>query len=264
MLTFLKLGGSLITDKRQESTFRPSVMNRLSTEIASALKENPDFKLIIGHGSGSFGHMVANKYNTINGVSSSTEWRGFAKVATIASELNYLVANSLKEADLPIWRIQPSASALAHDGKIIDMSIRSIEQAIIQNLIPLVYGDVSLDEVRGGTIISTETILSYLIQKLPIKRIILLGEVDGVFDQSGNVIPHITPSNFESYKSALKGSDGVDVTGGMLTKVSDMLHLVKRYDGLSIVICNGKTTGETQQVLSGEQSIGTLITTDNN
>ena len=260
MLTFLKLGGSLITNKRQESTFRPSVMNRLSTEIALALKTNPDMRLLIGHGSGSFGHMIANKYNTINGVSSSKEWRGFAEVATIASELNYLVAQSLKEAGLPIWRIQPSASALAHDGKIIDMSIRSIDKALANNLIPLVYGDVAIDEVRGGTIISTETILSYLIQKLPITQIVLLGEVDGVFDQSAHIIPHITPSNFENYKSALKGSDGVDVTGGMLTKVSDMLSLAKHYAGLKIVICNGKIIGEAQRVLSGEQGIGTLIT----
>ena len=59
MLTFVKLGGSLITDKRVENSFRAEAAARVAAEIQSALAQNPDLRLLIGHGSGSFGHVAA-------------------------------------------------------------------------------------------------------------------------------------------------------------------------------------------------------------
>lgn len=259
MVTFLKLGGSLITDKRVEQSFRVDVMARLAQEIKLALDENPDQKLIIGHGSGSFGHFEAKKHGTMAGVHTQDEWRGFAKVSTIASKLNYLVANALDEAQLPILRLQPSASAICADGVIQNLAVNSIESALTHGLIPLVHGDVAYDTVRGGTIISTETILTYIAQYIPITRIILLGEVDGVYDASGTVIPSITSNNFEQYKPILGGSGGVDVTGGMITKVADMLTLAETVQGLKIHICSGLKQGLLTETLLGKSDIGTTI-----
>ena len=56
MLVFLKLGGSLITDKRVENSFRESVAARVAAEVNSALQQDETLQLLIGHGSGSFGH----------------------------------------------------------------------------------------------------------------------------------------------------------------------------------------------------------------
>ncbi len=64
MLTFLKLGGSLITDKDSPHTARPEILRRLADEIVAARQSNPAMQLLIGHGSGSFGHMPAKKYGT--------------------------------------------------------------------------------------------------------------------------------------------------------------------------------------------------------
>lgn len=73
MLTFVKLGGSLITDKRGEQAYRAEVMARTAAEIAQAYAtERP---LLIGHGSGSFGHVAAQKYGTAQGVRTPEEWR---------------------------------------------------------------------------------------------------------------------------------------------------------------------------------------------
>ena len=47
MLTFLKLGGSLITDKCVEASFQEVVTRRLADEIQAALNENPDLNLVI-------------------------------------------------------------------------------------------------------------------------------------------------------------------------------------------------------------------------
>ncbi len=259
MITLVKLGGSLITDKTIRASFREDAMQRIAQEIAGAIAQQPTMPLIIGHGSGSFGHFEAKQHNTMAGVQTPEQWRGFASVATIAAELNYLVAKVLHAAGLPIFRVQPSASAIAQDGNITQMALGNIESALARQLIPLVYGDVAFDAVRGGTIISTETIFTYLVEHLPVSRILLLGEVDGVYDLQQQVIPNITPANFEAIKPALGGSAGVDVTGGMLTKVEDMLALTQAKSALSILIFNGKTPGLLQSALLHQPILGTRI-----
>ncbi len=259
MLIFVKLGGSLLTDKTVESSFREDVAQRISRELKSALDTHSDLQILLGHGSGSFGHFAAKRYNTIAGVHSAEEWQGFANVATAASALNYLIASALHANNIPVWRIQPSASAISENGVLKHLETQPITTALQQGLMPLVYGDVSLDTARGGTIISTETIFFYLAQHLPVKQVLLLGEVDGVYDQNGVVIPHITPANFQEIASALGGSAGIDVTGGMETKVSDMLSLTQKVPGLEIRIMSGTQPGLLEKTLLGEASPGTVI-----
>jgi len=261
MHTLIKLGGSLITDKRVENSFNADIMHRLAHEIAQAQKIAPT-SLIIGHGSGSFGHFAAHKYGTMTGVSTPENWRGYAEVARVASQLNTLVLEVLIGVGLPILKLQPSASALCHDGELIQMALNPLITALQNGLVPLVYGDVSLDEVRGGTIISTETIMTYLSKNLPVKRVLLLGEVDGVLDGDGQVIPRITPNTLINYQSVLGGSYGTDVTGGMFAKVRDMVNLVKERPHLSIHILNGQVTNRLLYTLTDDLQTGTLITND--
>jgi isopentenyl phosphate kinase len=260
MLVFIKLGGSLITDKNIESSFREDVMQRLANEIVRAMQKSSELQLIIGHGSGSFGHFIAKKHNTADGVSTDEQWRGMGEVATIAARLNYLVTNSLYRAGAPIFRIQPSASAIARDGQLIEMALRPIEEVIKHNVIPLVYGDVSIDEIRGGTIISTETILSYLARHLPIKQVLLLGETEGVYDLEGNIIPEITPQNITQVEQSLGGSGGTDVTGGMRSKVLEMLTLAKSFPDLTIRIMDGRLPHLLYEFLTAKNHPVTLIT----
>ena len=196
MRTFVKLGGSLITDKKAQKAFRQETAVRLAKEIQLALEHQPNLELLLGHGSGSFGHFEANKHNTIDGVHTGDQWQGFAQVASVAAELNALVAQTLQSAGIPIFRIQPSASARAQDGKLIHMNIENIQRILEHGLVPLIYGDVAFDTIRNGTIISTETIFTYLVGKLYPERIILVGEVDGVYNQAGDVIPEISPRQF--------------------------------------------------------------------
>ncbi len=259
MVTLLKIGGSLITNKKQRSTLRPEILEQLAKEIRFALDEQPNLRLIIGHGSGSFGHFEANEHNTINGVSTKEQWQGFASVSRIAAELNYRVASAFADNGILVFRVQPSASAIAREGMIQTMEIQPIIRAVDNGLIPLVYGDVAFDDILGGTIVSTETVFRYLTSKLPVQRILLLGEVDGVYDNHGDVIPQITPKNFEDIQLALKGSDGVDVTGGMLTKVQDMLQLAMQAPYPDVFILNGKIKNRVADALLGNDVLATHI-----
>ncbi|QPC81235.1 hypothetical protein G4Y79_16160 [Phototrophicus methaneseepsis] len=259
-ITLIKLGGSLITDKNVQSSYKADVVARLAREMKAAQQAQPDLSLVIGHGSGSFGHFEAKKHNTIAGVHTPEEWYGFTRVAVAASQLSQYVAETLLDAELPVFRVQPSASVVSDEGVIQQMALHNIRTALTMGLIPLVHGDVALDITLGGTITSTETIFAYLARYLPVDRILLIGVESGVYDQTGSIIPHITSHNLEQHEAALGHSAGVDVTGGMYTKVMDMLALANVRDQLSVRIMSGTEPGLLTQTLLNKAEPGTLIT----
>lgn len=258
-LTLVKLGGSLITDKTVPNTFRPDIAARIAQELAAAHSQLGNTGLIIGHGSGSFGHVAARQYRTMEGVKTPEQWRGFAHVARAASELNHLLTAALAAAGLPVMTISPSASGLAHDGRLIQMAVEPLQALCAHGLIPVVHGDVCLDEVRGGTIISTETVFFFLARHLPVTRILLLGEVDGVYAQDGRIIDRITPQTLPEIEAALGAARGVDVTGGMDAKVRDMVALVEQFPHLTVRIFSGLRPDLLRETLLGLASPGTLI-----
>jgi isopentenyl phosphate kinase len=260
---FLKLGGSLITDKTAHETARMVVLERLAAEIKRGLEVRSDLTLLIGHGSGSFGHVAAAKHGTRQGVHGSEDWLGFAEVSSAAARLNTLVREALIKAGVPAVTFQPSASAICEDGQISTMSIPQIRTALHQGLVPLVYGDVAIDRVRGGTIISTEEILAFIAQELRPREILLAGETEGVLNGEGHLVPVIHKSTIGSVRQSLGGSRGTDVTGGMATKVEDMVNLVESLPSLRIRIFSGMIEGAVEKCLTDPKAeLGTLITAD--
>lgn len=260
-LVFLKLGGSLITDKGRPYTARLEVVQRLAVEIAQALAERPDLRLLVGHGSGSFGHQAAAPYGTRQGVRSAEQWRGYAHVAAAAARLNRLVSDAFLEAGVPALSIQPSASARCRDGMLLHLAIEPICQALDHGLVPLVYGDVALDAVRGGTIVSTEDIFVYLTDMLGPQRVLLAGAAPGVLDRQGQVIARISPATIGALSAVLSGSGNVDVTGGMADKVTRMVELVGRHGALSVRIFSGLEADRVRCALVDPGfAAGTLIT----
>lgn len=257
---FLKLGGSLITDKTQEATFRPERMRRLAAQVRAALDARPEMKLLIGHGSGSFGHFPGRRHNTRAGVHGPDGWVSYAQVGAAAARLNRLVTDAFLKAGVPVLSLQPSASALCHDGVLQSLALQPIQAALAHNLVPLLHGDVALDEVRGGTIVSTEEIFIHLAYHLWPERILLVGQVAGVLDANGTVVPHIRPGQLDAIAAQLGGSHGVDVTGGMFSKVTAMLQLVAAQPNLSVRILSGLPAGELQRVLvDPHYPAGTLL-----
>jgi isopentenyl phosphate kinase len=262
MLIFLKLGGSLITDKSREQTVLPDRLARLAAEISRAIAARPDLQLVIGHGSGSFGHTEGKKYGTRQGVSTPEQWRGFADVAHVAARLNRHVLDALRAAGVPAINCQPSASAIARDTLVTSLALQPIRNALAHGLVPLVMGDVAIDEVRGGTIISTEDVFRYLAEQLKPSEILLAGIERGVLTRwpDGDVVPLINAANIDSVRSVLRGSHMADVTGGMESKVLEMLAQAQSMPGLSIRIFSGVEAGLVEKVLGGEAVVGTVVT----
>lgn len=255
-LLFLKLGGSLLTDKTRPQALRADVLARLASEVAEALRLQPNLRLVLGHGSGSFGHVMASRYRTREGVRTAEEWRGYAETARSAAALNHLVIEALWEAGVPALRVQPSASARCRDGELLALDERPIVTTLAHGLVPVVHGDVALDDVRGGTIISTEQIFRWLAPRLGAQRVVLVGEVAGVFtadptrDPTAQLIPEIGPETVPELARILGASRGVDVTGGMVSKVQEMLALLAAAPSLrQVQIISGLVPRLVQQVL---------------
>ncbi len=260
-LQFLKLGGSLITDKTQPHTLRGETLNRLAVEIASACAQLPGPGLLLGHGSGSFGHVPASRHGTRQGVATPDEWRGFGEVWMEASDLNRLVVEALYAAGLRPITIPPSAVAIAQAGKVLAWDLAPLRSALKNGLLPVVYGDVVFDTARGGTILSTEDIFGHLARELRPRRVLVAGLEAGVwadFPACTRLIPEITPTNLPEVASSLGGSAYPDVTGGMISKVEQLLALVQSVPGLEALIFSGETPGAVVQALLGV-NIGTRI-----
>jgi isopentenyl phosphate kinase len=253
---FLKLGGSLITDKTGVEAVRQEVLVRLAAEIAAARQENPGLRLVVGHGGGSFGHVAAARFGTRQGVETAEQWAGFAEVHAAMVRLNRLVTEALLAAGVPALSLQPSASALCENGRLTQIAAIPVMAA----LVPVIYGDVAFDSQIGGTIISTEEIMMALAEALQPAWLLLAGEVPGVLDEAGGVIPLITADNFDDIQSALGDSRGTDVTGGMTSKVKSMLALVNEQPSLTIRILSGLEAGLIGAALCApEQAGGTRI-----
>lgn len=260
-LQLLKLGGSLITIKTRPHTPRLDVLRRLAEEIAATWRQNPGLRLIIGHGAGSFGHVSAKKYGTRQGVHTPEEWLGFAEVWWDASALNRLVMEALRAAGLPAIALPPSASVIAREGQVERWDLAQVEAALQAGLLPVVFGDVIFDTVRGGTILSTEDLFAHLARQLRPARLLLAGIEMGVWADypiNSQMVNEITPENLSAVAPALGGSVATDVTGGMASKVQEMLGLVQEIPGLEVLIFSGERPGLVREALCGAE-VGTML-----
>jgi isopentenyl phosphate kinase len=261
MLIFLKLGGSLITDKYTRSTPRLETIDRLADEIFQANSNQTDLRLVLGHGSGSFGHFPARQYATREGVHTREEWLGFLEVWKEAHALNQIITGHFQQAGIPVLPLQPSASIMASDNHLERWNTEPILRGLEAGLIPLVYGDVIFDTIRGGTILSTEDLFEYLAMVMKPDLILIAGMETGVWkdhQHRDEFISEITPSSYPELKHIFKGSAAVDVTGGMAQKVASMVELVKKQPNLIVRIFSGEESGNIMDALRGKP-LGTII-----
>jgi isopentenyl phosphate kinase len=261
MLVFLKLGGSLITDKATPYTARPACLARIAARIAAAREANPDLRLLLGHGSGSFGHAAAGQHGTRRGVSGPEAWRGFAEVWYQAARLNRIVVDAVRDAGLPALALAPVAAVTAERGAVAAWDLGPLTGALEHGLLPVVYGDVIFDRAIGGTILSTEDLFAHLARCLGPRRILLAGREPGVwsdFPARTTLLPEITPESYRAHAGSLGAAAGADVTGGMRSKVSQMLRLVEEIPGLDVLIFSGEDDEDIFRALQGENP-GTLL-----
>jgi len=262
-LIILKIGGSLITDRKSNT---PKInyknLRRISKEISSSYKKN-NKKLIIIHGAGSYGHQIVKKTGIHKGIKNNKQLIAFAETQKLQNELNVKVCEELIKQGIPAIPIQPSSSAIMNKKKLKKMNTEVIEKMLKINLVPVLYGVPAYDEKQKCSILSGDEIAPYLAIKLKAKKVIHATDVDGVFtadpkkDKTAELIPLITKKNLKEVKKAISGSTNIDVTGGMTKKITEVLKLSKY--GVETSLINGNKKENIKKELNNEKIIKTKI-----
>lgn len=263
-IILIKLGGSIITDKSRPFTANHEAITRLVREVKAAMDKR-DYASVLGTGAGSFGHVPANQYCLVNGNIDDKTREGVALTHNAVSQLNLLVTTQLIEHGVNAISISPASFLLAKRGHISEGYLRPIDSFLTLGLTPVVYGDVVADGGGGYSVVSTDTIITYLAKELfskgyMIKNVIHVGTTDGVYDTDKKTIPTITSRNYEEVKQQIGISKDTDVTGGMAFKVKEALELAK--GGIETVIINGTRERELVRAVMGGEVKGTVIKND--
>ncbi|HRU06922.1 MAG TPA: isopentenyl phosphate kinase [Candidatus Brocadiia bacterium] len=265
---FLKLGGSVLTDKAGDKLFHADRATRLASEISDALKQRP-MRLVLGHGAGCFGHVPARQGRVREGLAGGGGWQGFCRTRQGVMELNALVVDAFAAGGLYPVFLQPSASALARGGALESWDTSVAERLLDAGQIPMVCGDAVVDVERGFTIISTEGFFARLARRLTPSRVIMACDVDGVFDADPKSRPGarrldtVDARAWRLAPAALGGARGADVTGGMATKVAALAGIVCASPGAQGRIVSGLIPGRVRQALLAED-VGTRVAVNGN
>jgi isopentenyl phosphate kinase len=261
-LTFIKLGGSVITNKDIPMSLRADVLTRLVDEIAKAYQENHDEMFVIGHGQGSFAHVPAQEYKTMEGFVSENSRFGMAVVQDNAAQLNRIVVHEFIRRHLPAVSLYPSNTIVTKKRNAHSFCTDILEQYLELDMMPITGGDVIADYDQGCTIWSTEEVLAFFAEEFAkkgtkIKHIIHVTEVPGFLDVNGEVVDEITPSAWLEQKTAVKKTKGFDVTGGMSLKIEESLQLTNL--GIESKIISGLEPNNLYNTLTNKNWLGTHI-----
>jgi isopentenyl phosphate kinase len=256
--TILKIGGSIITHKGKS---KPSVNFKNLKIIARQLAQiRTNFVLI--HGAGSFGHIIVKKTGINKGIKTKKDLVSFGETQRLQNELNAAVVKELIKHKIPAFPCQVSSHAVMNNGRLTKMNTRVITNLLKLGMIPVLYGVPAYDLKKGCSILSGDQIASFLAKKMPIKKIIMASDVDGIFtsnpktDRNAKTIKTVNRKNFSHIKRILGGSTFIDVTGGMLGKVSELIQIAKK--GVESQIINGTKPGNIKKAFLGKK-IGTTI-----
>ncbi|HEX9671782.1 MAG TPA: isopentenyl phosphate kinase, partial [Thermoanaerobaculia bacterium] len=256
--TLLKLGGSLLTDKTRARAVRGEVIRRLAGEIVAAGAEG----VVLGHGSGSFGHVAAARAGIGDGPVARERLAGVAETQAEAAELHRIVVAALREAGARPFSFVPGSFLVGRREQIEGTLPPALPVALRSGFLPVVYGDVVLDTEWGAAIASTEAVLVFLARELPaagftVRRAIWLGDTPGLLDSAGRSIPEIHPDDWETAVAAITFPPGTDVTGGMGLRLVAAAALSD--DGIPSLLADGTVPGLLERALRGETVLGTLI-----
>jgi len=254
-LVLLKIGGSIITQKDiSEPKINQPNLERICEEIAESYQSG-NFKLVIVHGAGSFGHPIVKRTGIHEGITRPNQVFSFAQTQLLQNRLNYEVCNMLQELKLPAIPVQPSASAIMNNKRIESLNHELVKHLVELSLIPVLFGVPAFDKTQKCSILSGDQIIVYLADKLDPQRIIFASNVDGIIASDGNLVEKITLENFDEIKKSFYVAGYDDVTGAMAGKISEL----KQLSPIKAFIVNGNSSGLIKDILLGKEVRGTTI-----
>lgn len=254
-IVIVKLGGSVITRKKEVERLRPKVLDRLAREIGSP----NDRRVVVLHGAGSFGHPGARRFGLAlpptDDASARRRARGASIVASEVRRLHLEVLRALLRAGAAPASVPMATHARNRAGVLTDFDPAPFAAALAGGRMPVSFGDVVPDEEWGSSILSADTIATELVPQLHAERVLFVSDVAGVL--TGPPRGRRTPvaEVTEAVVAALRPSAGaVDVTGGIRGKAEAMLAIARA--GADAGLISGLTDGALSRAIRGEMVYG--------
>jgi isopentenyl phosphate kinase len=244
----VKLGGSVITDKTQYKRFNHSTVRRLCQEIKESGRE-----VLIVHGAGSFGHVLAHDHHLAEGKEAGGGAEAIAKVSLDVRELNAMVVSALIEAGIPAVSIPPGACFMMSQGRLRPPDMSIIRAYLQLGIVPVTFGDLVLDDVRGFGICSGDQLMEVLADEFQPERVVFISDIDGLYDRDpkkdrgAKLMPRVDREALERSTCEINVKD---VTGGVHGKMESMLRLCR--GDRDCVLVNGTVEGRLLSLLKGD------------
>ncbi len=234
MLVILKLGGSVISDKNVPYSLKLEYVEELGKVLREFVAEGNS--LVVVHGGGSFGHP---KVKEIVESGSDLRERGW-EVVNLMLRMSLEISKKLGEG----FVVHSSTSLWSSEGPFVKTLLESLEMGWI----PVLQGNV----VYPGRVLSGDEIAVALAKELNADEVLFATDVDGVYDSwpGGKPLKSVKACEVEA-----RGSDSIDVTGGMKRKLEAINELPR---GICARIFNGSKLENVAKALRGED-VGTLV-----
>ena len=253
-LIVIKYGGNVLIDRNIFNNFIQdiSVLNKLGLSIVVVHGGGPriERELKKGNIQSEFinGLRVTNKkvidivekvlidFNT--DIVESVKKRG-SKAVPINTKLNNVI------------NVVPDKPELGFVGIPKEIDVNMIKKIISENQIPIV-APLGLDRNNQTYNINGDTAASAIAKKLKSRRLLLMTNVEGVYDDRKTLISEIKPYDMENLVN-LK-----IVQGGMLPKIKNCIDAVE--NGVKgVVILDGRKPRSILKEIFSDQGAGTLI-----
>jgi|TARA_Y100001970_G_C14187067_1_gene833198 acetylglutamate kinase len=253
-LIVIKYGGNVLIDRKIFNNFIEdiSILNKLGLSI------------VVVHGGGPRIERQLKKDNIetkfINGLRVTDE-KVIKIVEEVLVDFNNDIVNSLKKKGSNaisinskmnnVINVIPDKQELGFVGVPDKINLDIIKSMLNQNQIPIV-APLGLDKNNQTFNINGDTAASAIAKELRSRRLLLMTNVEGVYDDRKNLISEIKPYDMENLVN-LK-----IVQGGMLPKIKNCIDAVE--NGVrGVVILDGRKPHSILKEIFSDKGAGTLI-----
>jgi acetylglutamate kinase len=253
-LIVIKYGGNVLIDRNIFNNFIEdiSVLNKLGLSI------------VVVHGGGPRIERKLNEKNIqtkfINGLR-VTDNKVISIVEEVLIDFNKDIVNSLEKMGSQavsitsksnnIINVVPDNKELGFVGIPNDINSEFLKDIINQKQIPVI-APLGVDKDKNTYNINGDTAASAIAKKLKSRRLLLMTNVEGVYDDRKNLISEIKPFDIENLVK-LK-----IVQGGMIPKIKNCIDAVE--NGVrGVVILDGRKPHSILDEIFSDKGSGTLI-----
>ena len=253
-LIVIKYGGNVLIDRNIFNNFIKdiSILNKLGLSIVVVHGGGPRIERELKKGN------IISKF--INGLRVTDE-KVIKIVEKVLIDFNNDIVESLNKIGSKaisintkinnIINVVPDKPELGFVGVPQKINIELIKSMIDNNQIPIV-APLGLDDSKQAYNINGDTAASAIAKKLKSRRLLLMTNVEGVYDDRKNLISEIKPYDMENLVN-LK-----IVQGGMLPKIKNCIEAVE--NGVKgVVILDGRKPRAILKEIFSDQGAGTLI-----